>query len=162
MGFDLKKIIDSKGWVYTAFGLRILMGLLFIYSGFFKALDTGAFYNIIVMYKIIPVSWAAYPAIVLPFLEMILGLFLIAGYKTRASAFLSILLMGMFTVFIAINVARGETFDCGCFELSRMGIGINENVSITLVIRDLVMLIVLFVIFLPGRQFLSLDSLFKD
>jgi len=140
--------------------IRILLGIMFLFSGYFKILDLDSFSKVIVLYDIIPEFLAAYPAIIMPFLEVILGLFLVFGYKVRASAFLSAGLMLMFAVFIAINVARGKNFDCGCFELGRLGIGINENVSIGLVIRDLVLLLCFAVLFRVREHVWSIQDIF--
>ena len=80
----LKDIISGilyGGPLLTA--VRIILGVLMLFSGWFKAADPASFGMIIIKYGIIPAEWAAYPAAVLPFLEMLIGAALIAGYKIR-------------------------------------------------------------------------------
>lgn len=139
--------------------LRILSGLLFIYSGFFKVLDIENFGRIILMYDVMPEVFAPYAAIIVPFLELVLGILLLAGYKIRAASFVTIILMILFMIFIAINVVRGNTFDCGCFELSHFGI--KEEIGIPLLIRDAVVLAVVAVLFYAKKHVLSIESLLE-
>jgi len=142
----------------TAF-LRIALGLLFIYSGIFKVLDPSQFKDIILLYKIVPPAWAPYGAIIIPWIEVICGVMLFVGFKVRPASLILALLMVLFTIFIGINLAQGNVFDCGCLELGRLGLGINEKISISLVVRDIVLSILLFLIFAAERHLLSLDYL---
>lgn len=139
--------------------LRIAMGMLFIFSGIFKVIDLDAFGKVIIRYNILPEIIIPYVAIVLPFLELIVGLFLILGFRIKSASLISAALIALFTVVIAINVARGVSFDCGCFELSRFGI--NEDISFTLILRDIAFLILLLIIYNAKKHYYSLDSIIE-
>jgi len=141
--------------------LRISMGVLFLFSGAVKIIDPGTFARVIIQYDIIPEVLVPYPAIVLPVLEIMLGGMLVAGYRIRASSLISMALMLMFSIFITVNVVRGQNFDCGCFELNRIGIGINENISVKLVLRDLVMLAIFAAVYQARRHLFSVDSIIE-
>ncbi|MFC1671253.1 MauE/DoxX family redox-associated membrane protein [Spirochaetota bacterium] len=158
----LKKTIKdiSYGNRITA-AIRIVMGLLFVFSGFFKVIDPEAFSKIIIMYDIIPLVLVPYCAIVVPVLELLLGILLVAGYKVKASAFISMILMIMFSIFIAINIYRGASFDCGCFELNRLGLGFDETLSIKLVIRDIILLLLFLIVFRAKRNVFSLEGIIE-
>jgi uncharacterized membrane protein YphA (DoxX/SURF4 family) len=136
--------------------LRILMGALFIFSGFFKVLDLNSFGTVILRYRILPEILIPYAAIVFPFLELTVGCSLLCGFRIRSNALIAIALMLAFIFAISVNVIRGETFDCGCFELNRFGI--DENISTTLIIRDLCFVLVLYIIFNAKRHYYSLDN----
>lgn len=136
--------------------IRILLGILFIYSGIFKVIDPQNFGRIIIMYNIIPEILVPYAALIFPFLELLLGILLFFGFRIKAASFMNILLMLFFIVIISINVVRGVTFECGCFELSRFGI--KEEIGIPLVIRDIVFLAFLLLIFFAKRHYLSVDN----
>lgn len=156
----LKKIIISIVYGNRLVALlRIIMGMLFLFSGIFKVIDLAAFGKVIIRYDIIPEITVPYIAVVLPFLELVVGLFLIFGFRIKSASLISIALITLFTVVIAINVIRGVSFDCGCFELSRFGI--NEDISVTLIIRDIVFLILLFIIFNAKKHYYSLDSIIE-
>lgn len=135
---------------------RLFGGLLFIYSGFFKTLDLDNFGRIIMMYDIIPQIFIPYCAIIISFLEIILGILLLIGFRIRAASFVTILLMLLFIVLIGINVVRGKNFDCGCFELNYFGI--KEEIGIPLMIRDVIIIAIVAIVFYAKKHLFSLDS----
>jgi len=141
------------------FVLRIFCGILFLYSGFFKVLDLENFGKITMMYDILPLVFIPYTAIIVPVLELALGALFLFGYKIRAACFITILLMLMFMVFIGINIARGKTFDCGCFELSQFGI--KEEIGVPLLARDAVIVVFAAVLFYAKKHLFSLESLIE-
>jgi uncharacterized membrane protein YphA (DoxX/SURF4 family) len=137
--------------------VRILLGGLFLYSGFFKVMDPVAFGGTIAMYQLVPEILVPYFALTISSLELVLGALLVTGTGIRPAAFISILMMLVFSVAISINLAQGRKFDCGCFELSRFGI--SENLSSWLVLRDLVIAFLLYPVFNAKRHFYSIESL---
>lgn len=146
----------------TAYGnrfsacVRVLLGALLAYGGFFKLLDIESFGGVIRMYDMLPEAFAPHAAIVLPPLEVLLGIMLVVGYKTRAASLLSMILMGVFAVAIAVNAARGASFDCGCLELGRFGI--SENISMTLAARNIVLILAFLLVFNLRKNVLSIDA----
>jgi putative oxidoreductase len=140
--------------------LRIIMGLLFIYSGFFKAIDLENFSRVISLYDIAHIILVPYVAIILPFLELALGILLLFGYKIKASSLISIALMIFWIIIISINIYWGKSFDCGCFETSRFGL--KEEIGTPLVIRDIVFLLILFFIFQARQYVFSIDKKIEE
>ncbi len=145
----------AYGNAFTAL-LRIIIGALFIYSGCVKMLDLESFGRIIAMYEILPAVIVPYAAIFVPSLEAVLGILLFTGYRIRAASFLTAALLIIFSIAIGINVARGKVFECGCFELSRFGI--SEQISIFLIIRNIIIMLVLLLIFNVRKHVLSLEA----
>lgn len=141
--------------------IRIILALLMLFSGFFKIIDIDAFSKVVEQYNIIPQNFVPYAALFVPLLEFVIGLLLLAGYKIKAASLLGMGLMLMFSVFIAINVWRGEAFECGCFELHRLGIGIDESVSIKLVVRDLIIAFLFGIIYIAKRHVMSFESIIE-
>ncbi len=152
-----KEIIDNllDGSIVTAI-LRIIMGLLFLYSGYFKMIDPQVFAPVISNYGILPELLIPYTAIILPVLELILGALLIIGYKVKASSFLSLILMIIFITAVTVNLIKGNNFNCGCFELGRFGI--SENISIGLIVRDLIFAAILALLLITKNSPFSIDS----
>jgi len=136
--------------------MRIVTGMLFVYSGIMKIIDPAAFGKVIVMYDIAPAVMVPYIAIVLPFVETLAGLFLMTGFRIKAVALIAMTMMVAFSIAIAVNVVRGRSFDCGCFELGRFGI--SEDVSIYLVLRDGVLFLFFLLLFHVKRNYYSLDN----
>ena len=139
--------------------VRIVLGVLMLFSGWFKVLDPEGFSAVIVQYDLMPAAWASWPALVLPVVECMIGLFLLFGFRIRAASLLAALMMLFFTGAIAINLARGNIFDCGCFELNRLGIGIDETLSPLLIVRDLVLCGAFMLVFFVKRHIFSFEAM---
>ncbi len=135
--------------------LRVIMGLLFIYSGIFKAVNPENFSIAIHNYDILGEAMVPYTALIIPWIEMITGVLLVIGWKIKPASLILTLLMMVFTAAIALNVIRGRSFDCGCFELNIFGI--SETVSISLVIRDLLFTGILLLVFAAKNYPFSID-----
>ena len=140
-------------------GVRLLMGAMLIFSGYFKMMDPEAFGTVISGYDIIPGVLVGWAAMIIPPLELILGLCLVAGYKVRASALIAMAMMFLFMIFMTVNLARGRNMECGCFELKRLGLDIGESLSAWLVLRDVVFLFAFAILFAAERHLLSLEGL---
>lgn len=94
---------------------RILLGTLFLFAAVEKISDIQKFSVSIQNYRIIPAYLANIPAITLPWIELITGLFILFGIKTRESAFIISCMLIVFTSAIIIAVIRGLDIECGCF-----------------------------------------------
>ncbi|GAF67429.1 unnamed protein product, partial [marine sediment metagenome] len=98
--------------------IRILLGLLFVFSGILKLTDLISFHDAIEAFKLIPFqfSFIINPLTVLiPAVEIVCGVALVLNFFRKAAGSTLFLLMVVFTTGVAVNVYRGETFDCNCF-----------------------------------------------
>ena len=107
---DMKSILDSS---YLNYLLRLIMGIVFIYASYSKILDPVSFSSNIHNFGVTPVYIENLIAIVLPWLELFIGLGLITGIKYRASIDISIYLMWAFIILISQAYLRGKSIDCG-------------------------------------------------
>jgi uncharacterized membrane protein YphA (DoxX/SURF4 family) len=137
--------------------IRILLGAMLVFSGSLKIVDPEAFGRVIARYGIIPDILVAYAALLVPAIEVLVGLFLLVGCKVRASAFIAMLLMSAFLVFISINVARGRRFDCGCFNVGILGLDFAETVSPWLALRNLIFIAGFALVFHARRHLFSIE-----
>ncbi len=131
----MRKILRNK---YIIRSCRIVLGSVFIYASLDKILHPEAFAGIIYNYKLLPDYFIYFPALFLPWLELVSGAFLIAGIFVRGSSFILNLLLSIFIIAILINIIRGVSFDCGCFSTSSSGGG---NDPFLLLARDILLLI---------------------
>jgi putative oxidoreductase len=94
---------------------RLVLGALLIVAGALKIGHAPDLASAIAGFRLLPPVPVSVMALVLPPLEIFLGLYLVAGLFTRAAAWIS---AGMFLVYagaIASAVVRGIPANCGCF-----------------------------------------------
>ena len=94
--------------------IRVLLGVIFIYASYDKILDPGKFARDIANYHIIPLGLENLIAIILPWLELFIGIGLIAGLMVDGSSMISGGLMTIFILFILQATLRGFNIECGC------------------------------------------------
>ncbi len=134
-------------WLHRILG--VVMGGIFLYAAGSKLIDPRPLVTIIWGYRILPAGPINLMAIYMPWLELLVGVGLLTGFKRRAAALVGAGLLLMFISALGINAVRGVNVACGCFSASA------EDVSNAwlLVLRDLPMLAAALVLLLfPPRQ----------
>ena len=114
--------------------IRILLGLIFVYACYEKILDPANFARDISNYHVVPFGLENTIAIILPWLELIIGLGIILGVCIDANVFISGGLLILFIVLITQAILRGFNIDCGC------GLKEGEVVGWSKIIENLVFL----------------------
>lgn len=128
-----RQSIKNNGWIELA--ARWILGLTFIYASFHKIVSPADFAKIVYGYDLFPEISINLIAIVIPFLELVIGLALIIGIYPRSAA---IIISGLLLAFIAasaINLIRGHEFNCGCFFSGQSGYASSPKVTIA---RDII------------------------
>ncbi len=134
---------------------RLILGGVFIYASVDKIIHPAAFSEAVYNYQILPDVLINLTAIVLPWLELILGAFLILGLWLPGAALLSNLLLVTFFGALVFNLARGLDIHCGCFSTSQS----TSNLCMCLyLIRDGIFL--LLGLYLLSRIFLRKSEAF--
>ncbi len=100
---------------YVLFVARFVVGIVFIIASIDKIAAADAFAASVHAYELVPDFLVNAAALVIPWLELLCGIFLIVGFKVRASALVILILLVVFTSAMAIALMRGLTIDCGCF-----------------------------------------------
>ena len=108
----LKKLFVNR-WVELA--SRWILGLTFIYASYHKIIAPEDFAKIIYGYDLFPQDLINLIAIILPFLELVSGLFLILGIYPRSAVLIVNGMLFTFIIVLSVNLIRGHQFDCGCF-----------------------------------------------
>lgn len=105
---------------YFLWIIRIVVGVLFIFSGLVKANDPlglsykmDEFFEVWEMYWAMPLSLPL--SIVMIAFEIIAGVALLLGYAYRVFSFLLLLLIAFFTFLTAYVLFSGNIKECGCF-----------------------------------------------
>jgi putative oxidoreductase len=103
----------EKHWFLLA--LRLALGGVFLYAGTTKVVNPQAFADSIATFKILPPQLINIVALGLPPFEILLGLMLISGWKSRAASLAVAGLAVIFGIALGQALARGLAVDCGCF-----------------------------------------------
>jgi hypothetical protein len=110
----LNKLFTQK---YFASLVRIVLGAIFIYASMDKIANMPDFAKVIFYYRILPVQLVNLLAIFLPWLEFVLGVFLIIGKFERASLLVYSAMIVVFIIALSQALIRGLDISCGCFSV---------------------------------------------
>ncbi|MFQ6109337.1 MAG: MauE/DoxX family redox-associated membrane protein [Candidatus Aminicenantales bacterium] len=130
---------------YFLLGFRLTAGGVFIWAGLLKILDPLGFAQDIANYRMFPQGVSFFLALILPWIEVLCGVFLIFGILRQASAFLLSLLLVSFLLLIASAIMRGIDIDCGCFGR------LSHKVDFTLIVVDGILLFFTLNVFLQKK-----------
>ncbi|TET83658.1 MAG: DoxX family membrane protein [Desulfobacteraceae bacterium] len=147
----VKKIFTHR---YLALVLRLYIGGLFIYASMYKINYPAEFAETVASYQIVPYWAVNIFAVVLPWVELISGVLLVAGIRSRSAAVIIGLLMIMFTTATFINLMRDAAITCGCFQ------AVGEQISWRTIGRDIIWLIMTIHIFFHDKA-LQLENRFS-
>ena len=92
--------------------IRVLLCVIFLWSGFSKLIAPREFAVIIDSYGLVPEAWILPLAIILPLLEMIFGLGLLLDIKGSLAGITGFLML--FVVILSYGIWLGFDVDCGC------------------------------------------------
>jgi uncharacterized membrane protein YphA (DoxX/SURF4 family) len=95
--------------------LRLVLGGVLVVAGALKVGQLESSARAVRAYQLLPYDVAGSVGYALPVVEVAVGVLLVVGLLTRASAVVGGLLMVAFVIGIASAWARGLSIDCGCF-----------------------------------------------
>lgn len=109
----LRRVLTSA---YATLISRLVLGGVFMVAGATKALNPGELAASIRTYELgIPEWFVTLSAYALPYLEILLGFYLLIGLFTKLSAWTTNFLMTVFVLALLQGALRGLEIDCGCF-----------------------------------------------
>jgi putative oxidoreductase len=147
----IKKLISDKHVLLLA---RLILGFVFIYAASEKITDPVGFAESIHNYKIFPLITINLISIILPWLELITGLFLIFGISVKESVFIINILTFLFIILIGVSLFRGLNIDCGCF-----GTNNGETIGVKKIIEDVILLLLGILIYFYDKEYFSIIKL---
>ncbi len=143
---------------YATLVSRLVLGGVFLFAGATKIPDPGSLAASIRSYELgLPEWFVSLAAFGLPYLEVMLGLYLIAGLFTKTSAWATNALTALFLLALLQGAARGLEIDCGCFGSSA---GETSNLWLAAT-RDLGLLALGLHVALAPRGRFSVDALLR-
>jgi uncharacterized membrane protein YphA (DoxX/SURF4 family) len=108
-------ISGVRQWAFV--GLRMLLGAVFVWAGAVKIADPQGFAAIVGNYQILPGVLVGPAAVLLPWVEVLCGLLLLAGLWVDGSLLVVNVLMVVFMAALVSIWIRGIDVDCGCFSV---------------------------------------------
>ncbi len=146
------------GWKlnsYIALILRIYIAGVFIYASFHKIIYPELFALDIASYDILPVELINLMAIVLPWLELFVGIMVFTGFQVKSNILLMIGMMIMFMTALSIALYNGLDMACGCFASSEA----EEAISYKTLLRDFIWISICIYIFVFDNKPIGIDSM---
>jgi uncharacterized membrane protein YphA (DoxX/SURF4 family) len=145
---------------YALLGVRLLLGSIFILAAAGKIPEQARFVDVVTQYGLLPWSLARAYGMILPWLELTIGIFLVLGFLSRLAAGTSILMIISFIVANGTAVYSHNDTECGCFGNIYYGTGYLTFIKTSdALVIDIVMVIMAFIILLGGGGRWSLGSL---
>ena len=94
---------------------RLVLGGVLLAAGLLKYQHLDKSQMAVRAYELLPIPFANFMGVILPFLEIAVGVLLVIGAGVRISALISGVLMIAFIFGISWAWAQGLSIDCGCF-----------------------------------------------
>lgn len=120
---------------YLLFAFRLVLAGVFIWAGLLKIFDPLGFSQSIQNYRVFPHALSFFIGLVLPWIEVTSGVFLLLGLFRRASSLILSFLLATFLVLIVVTIIRGIDVDCGCFG------SLSRQVDYKLILTDSILLL---------------------
>jgi uncharacterized membrane protein YphA (DoxX/SURF4 family) len=98
--------------------LQFVLAAFFVVAGIAKVADPPGFAHEIHNYGLVPGFAVNAMALILPWLEIVVGVSLFLGVWRRTATRILAVLLVIFIAALSINLARKKPVDCGCFGTS--------------------------------------------
>lgn len=122
----------------AAGAIRIVAGAILLWSSIAKLKQPHDFLQTVYSYELVGPAIGMIVAMVLPWLELLLGMCLLLGVLSGGALLGGVLLSVIFTVAIASVLYRGLDISCGCF-----GAGQGHAISTATLLRSAMLLLAL-------------------
>jgi putative oxidoreductase len=119
---------------YVALCFRFYLGGVFIYASMYKIGYPLEFAENIASYQLVPFWAVNLMAIVMPWTELICGILLVVGLRSKSAVAMIAGMLILFSLAILLSLARNIPIGCGCFH------SMEEPMSWTTLTRDLLWL----------------------
>ena len=111
----IKRIREVISDPYISLLLRLLLGGLLVFASISKLPMHSSFVEVVQSYHLLPDPLATAYALALPWIELLIGSYLILGILTKPSTVISILVGISFMVANISAIIRGEYYCPNCF-----------------------------------------------
>ncbi len=137
--------------------IRLALAAMFAAAALHKLRDVTSFTATFRNYRLMPDSFAPIAGLALPACELLIAIALLAPSSNRLAADSALLLLGLYSAAISVNLIRGRRdIDCGC-----LGPGHRQPLSEWLLVRNAAVAAGAACLLLPGttRNLTWIDAL---
>lgn len=152
----MSKFLLWRGHALLALPARLYLGVIFVLASLHKIADPGTFALDVATYDMLPLALINPTAIILPYIELVAGVLIIIGWRTRAAALLITGMMAIFVVAVSVALAKGIDTSCGCFASQSID---DDPISALTILRDVAWLQLGAYVALFDRRALGIDRL---
>ena len=117
---------------------RVILGVILVYASIDKIVHPAEFAKAIGNYNVLPFGLENLLGIVLPILELLVGICLVLGIMLDGSAIIAAGMMTVFIIALSQAMIRGIDINCGCFKVTVENGG--HQVGIRRIIEDFLFL----------------------
>lgn len=154
-----RQIRSAAAWPWISTVARLALATVWLIAGGLKVGDLAASARAVHAYQLMSYDAAEVVGAVQPFLEIAVGLLLLAGLATRLTAVISATLMVIFIAGISWAWAKGLQIDCGCFsDGGELGAGESPTYGID-ILRDVAFVALSGLLMWRPRTRFSVDGL---
>ena len=154
----MNRVLDWRGHAWLALPARFYLGFVFIYACLHKIADPGVFALDVATYQFLPLALINLNALILPWVELVAGVMIVVGFRTRAAALLIAGMMVMFMIALSWALHQGLDMSCGCFASST---GDEHAISGITMFRDAGWLALALYVLIFDRKPLGVDRLVR-
>ena len=131
--------------------LRVFLAAVFVYAAWTKLRQPWLVFAMSIdTYELLP-EWAVLVlARTLPWLELIVGVLLLAGICARFTTAVAAVFLGSFFTIMLLSYGNGMGIDCGCF-------GLGEALTLQTLVRDGALLMAAVVLFVITLRYENLN-----
>ena len=151
-----KKALDLLHNSYLMLALRLFVGGTFLISAITKLPLQSQFVDIVKGYNLLPDALATAYGLALPWIELLIGIYLIVGILLIPSIFISLLIGASFLIANISSIVRGEHYCGSCFGEA---LSLSASQALTL---DILLIVAALILLFAGnnRQVFSLEGWF--
>jgi len=111
--FTKDRFEASQPWISLV--VRLAAAVIMIWAGVAKLQDLPASVRAVRAYELVPETFVPLMGNSLPFIEILVGFFLLFGLLTRATAIAYMAMLVGFLIGLVWAWSNGLNIDCGCF-----------------------------------------------
>ncbi|OVE79054.1 hypothetical protein BVY01_03600 [bacterium I07] len=109
-------MLNGKNWKHwLLLLLRIGFGLMLIAASIDKIRHPMPFAEVVENYRVLGEGLSRWTAVIVPCMELLVGILLLIGVWSDAAITVNVLLMFTFLILVLQAYIRGLDIDCGCF-----------------------------------------------